>query len=202
MEQVHMLTSTTNKQIKGIIFHLETQMSLNKTTFRETMRDVYGLQAIRHTDPSESKYKPQQTPVDDVTTPQPTSSNEGSELASASSSSIASSFDHGLSNQDDLAGHFQTPNNFDLQHNDYRPFPQLMSGRSDSDSDGTHAGVPISAMGLEMHEKLCRHVDDDDDDRASVMTLKPIVEKRGQREESKGLKEFKEVHKKITLRYS
>ena len=190
-----MLTSTTNKQIKGIIFHLETQMSLNKTTFRETMRDVYDLQAIRHTDPSESRYKPQQTPVDDVTTPQPTSSNEGSELASASSSSIESSFEHGLSNQDDLEGYFQTTNNFDLQRNDYRSFPQLMSGRSDSDSDGTHAGVPISAVELEMHD---RHVDDDDDDRASVKT---IVDKQGQREESKDLREFKEVHKKITLRY-
>jgi hypothetical protein len=249
-----MLTSRTNKQFRGIIFQLETQMSLNESKFHEIMRDVNDLQIIRHVDPSKSRHKPKQTSVDDASTPQPTSSNEGSDLASASSSSIASSFEYGLSTQDDLDSHFQTSTHFDMQQPDYKSFPQLMSGKSDSDSDGARAGIPVPALGSQTHVNSCRHVDNDDDDRASVTTLKPSISlinmsqyqapsckdepnsrtkelddeldthrdeswrdkpdshsnkpnsqqkaKQDQREESKGLREFKELHKKITSRYS
>ena len=175
LEQLHKLTSRTNRQFKGIIFQLESQMSLNKSKFREIMRDAHDFQTIRHTDPSESRHKPKQVSVDGASTPQPPSSNEGSDLASASSSSIASSSEYGLSNQDDLDGHFRTSNHCDMQQTDYKSFPHLMSGRSDCDSDGTHAGVPIPAAGLQIHVNSHNHGDNDDDDRASVITLKPSV---------------------------
>ena len=91
----------------------------------------------------------------------------------------------------------------------YKPFSILKSENSDRDSDGAQAEDPIPAI-----------ANDDDDDRASTHTLitkstsqhslnfpplrpshRDNPESHIQIDEPEGLREFREVHHRITQKY-
>ena len=211
------LAGRTNETMRSIVHLVQTQLRINKSDLRDIQSNNSESPAIIQ---QSNLSREAQRPIRISTTSSshhPASSHDSSDLSASSSSiSILSTNSEGGTQQ-----HYEAitdSSNFSgtvpMDRANYiKPFQQNMSDRSDRDSDGTQ-GVdpPIPATNNE-------DKDDDDDDRCSTHTITKSVSQHSlilhqlrpwlgdspeshiQADEPEDLREFREVHQRITKKY-
>lgn len=213
-EKLCELTWRTNETARSIEFLAQTQMRINKSDLHgilsEDLPDGYPHKVLQQSDLSRAAQRPTRISSASSSSHPPASSNEGSDLSASSSASISTNSEGGTQQHDNTG--LSNSSNFNgmtsMNPAYYKPFQIQMSDRSDRDSDGAQGVDPIPAT-----------ANDDDDDRASIHTITqstsqhslnfPLLrpshrdnpESHREINEPEGLREFREVHHRITQKY-
>ena len=223
-EKVHNLAKRNNKAFSSIEYVVETQKRANESEFRDIQsNDHPHIDAItQQSDLTREAKRPIRisSAVSSSTASSshhPASSHEGSDLSASSSSSLlTTNSDDSTQQQDhgDLSNSGNFSDTLSVTQAYYKPFQIQMSDRSDRDSDGAQAVELIPATVNDSDNN-----DNDNDDTASVRTitkspsqhsltfchLRPSHRDNPESHmhvvEPEGLREFREVHHKITKKY-
>jgi hypothetical protein len=208
------LAERTNDAMKSIVHLAQTQLRINDSDLTDVQRNNHNVHAIAQQSESDlSREARRPTRVSSATsssTYHPASSRENSDLsASSSSTSILSTNSEGSTQQHEDHGGFPNSSNLSGTASAHyiKPFQNNMSDRSDHDSDGAQAVDPIPATANDDN--------DNDDDKDSTHTItksasqhsllrsshRDSPESHMHAEEPEDLREFREVHQRITKKY-